>query len=324
MSGAAEPSAVLSVVVVTYSPGPHLDVLLSSLSEATSRSYDVLMVDNGSTDGAPEEAAAEGRARLLRTGSNLGYGAGMNRGVAATSSPWVVLVNPDVRWLPGSLDALLAATERWPAAGALGPAIRTADGQLYPSARALPSLGRGIGHALVGWWWPANPWTSAYRREAGAPVEAPAGWLSGSCLLVRREAFDAVHGFDETYFMFMEDLDLCERLGVAGWQSVYVPAAVVEHVGGHSWHHRPARMLFHHHRNVYRYLARRYDGPAFAPLRLVLASGLAARFGLSLLVHRLGHGAAPTRSADVLAPVDTGPAGAAHKVPADPGFARSD
>lgn len=298
-----QPAATLTVIVVTYSPGPHLDTFLNSLATATTGPYDVLMVDNGSTDGAPEAAAAAGSARLLRTGANVGYGGGLNRGVADASGSWLVLANPDIRWMPGALDELLDATDRWPAAGALGPAIRTEDGQLYPSARALPSLGRGIGHALVGWWWPANPWTAAYRRERGTPAEGTAGWLSGSCLLVRREAFDAVGGFDESYFMFMEDLDLCERLGVAGWQSVYVPSAVVEHAGGHSWHHRPTRMLFHHHRGVYRYLSRRYRGPAYAPLRLVLAVGLAGRFLLSLLVHRLGHGAAPTRSADVLTPV---------------------
>ena len=102
---------------------------------------------------------------------------------------------------------------RWPAGGAFGPAIVTPDGQLYPSARALPSLGRGIGHALAGWWWPTNPWTASYRQERESPVEGECGWLSGSALLVRREAFEAVGGFDPKYFMYFEDVDLCDRLG---------------------------------------------------------------------------------------------------------------
>ena len=115
----------------------------------------------------------------------------------------------------------------------LGPLIETADGDIYPSARALPSLGRGIGHALCGWWWPANPWTAAYRRERGAPAEGAVGWLSGSCLLLRRKAFDAVGGFDPAYFMYFEDVDLGDRLGRAGWQNVYVPGRA-----GHA-HRRP-------------------------------------------------------------------------------------
>ncbi len=294
----------LRVAVVTFSPGEHLTRFLDSLETATTQPYEVVLADNGSTDGAPEAAAAAGRARLLRTGGNLGYGAGSNRALAGAESTWVVVANPDVAWTPGSLDVLLDAASRWPRAGALGPAIRTPDGDLYPSARARPSLGRGIGHALLGWWWPSNPWTASYRRERGPPAEEPVGWLSGSCLLLRREAFGAVGGFDESYFMFMEDLDLGERLGAAGWLNVYAPSAVVEHTGGHSWRKAPARMLYHHHRSVYRYLSRRYDGMAMAPLRAVIAAGLAARFVGALVVHRIGRGAAPARSADLLAPAD--------------------
>ena len=120
---------------------------------------------------------------LLRTGSNLGYGRAANLGVPQAPGDWVVIANPDLTWEPGALDTLLEAVERWPSAGVLGPAILSADGTLYPSARQLPSLGRGIGHALCGWWWPSNPWTAAYRRERGAPTERLAGWLSGSCML---------------------------------------------------------------------------------------------------------------------------------------------
>jgi N-acetylglucosaminyl-diphospho-decaprenol L-rhamnosyltransferase len=290
------------VVVVTYSPGEHLDVFLDSLAKATSRPYEVVMADNGSVDGAPEAAADRGAGRLLRTGGNLGYGAAANRGAAGSRAPWLVVANPDIVWSPGSLDELLDTAARWPNAGALGPAIRTPQGDLYPSARALPSLRRGIGHALLGWWWPRNPWTAAYRRERDTPEEGSTGWLSGTCLLLRRVAFETVTGFDESYFMFCEDMDLCERLGRAGWVSVYAPSAVVSHVGGHSWRRAPARMLYHHHRSTYRYLSRKYRGPVNLPLRTVLATGLAARFVLSLAVRRIAEGAPPARSADVLAP----------------------
>ena len=292
--------APLRVAVVTYSPGEHLRRFLDTLEIATTQPYEVVLADNGSIDGAPEAAVKAGRARLLRTGGNLGYGAASNRAVVGATSTWVVVANPDVAWTPGSLDELLDAASRWPQAGAVGPAIRTPEGDLYPSARALPSLGRGIGHALVGWWWPSNPWTSGYRGERGTPVEEPVGWLSGSCLLLRRAAFEAVGGLDESYFMFMEDLDLGERLGAAGWLSVYAPSAVVEHTGGHSWRRAPSRMLYHHHRSVYRYLSRRYDGPALAPLRAIIAAGLTGRFIGSLVVHRIGRGAAPTRRAELL------------------------
>lgn len=290
----------LRVVVVTYSPGRALESFLASLERATTEPYEVVLADNGSTDGTPEAAAASGRARLIRTGGNLGYGGAANVGAATATAPWLLVANPDLTFAPGALDALFATAARWPGAGALGPAILTPDGALYPSARAIPSLGRGIGHALCGWWWPTNPWTAAYRRERGRPVEGPCGWLSGSCLLVRREAFRAVDGFDPGYFMYFEDLDLCERLGRAGWRCVYAPTAVVTHHGGHATRREPARMQRAHHASAYRYLARRYAARRYAPLRWLLAGGLTARYLLARVVGRVGSGAAPTRPAELL------------------------
>jgi N-acetylglucosaminyl-diphospho-decaprenol L-rhamnosyltransferase len=293
--------ALLRVVVVTYSPGESLGVLLSSLSKATLAPYEVVLADNGSTDGVPERAAADPAVTLVHTGSNVGYGRAANVGAEDAQAPWLLIINPDVRFCdPGALDELLAAAERWPQAAAFGPAIVTPDGQLYPSARALPSLGRGIGHALAGWWWPSNPWTAAYRKESGAPVEGEVGWLSGSALLVRRAAFAAVGGFDPRYFMYFEDVDLCDRLGRAGWSCVYVPTAVVEHTGGHATKRSPVAMQRAHHDSAYQYLADRYRGPRWAPVRVVLKAGLAARFQLSRFSRRTAEGAAPTRSADLL------------------------
>jgi len=295
----------LRVVVVTYSPGEALAAFLASLATATTTAYDVVLADNGSGDGSVQAAVAAdpGRVRLLPTGGNLGYGRAANAGSRGGDEEWLLVANPDVEFTPGSVDVLLAATARHPLAGALGPAIRTPQGDLYPSARAFPSLGRGIGHAVFGWWWPGNPWTASYRHERGAPVEGPTGWLSGSCLLLRRTAFEAVGGFDPAYFMYFEDLDLCRRLAATGWASVHVPAAVVAHTGGHATRRDPATaraMLAAHHASAYRYLSAQYPAGWQAPLRLLLRLGLAARGLLGRLSPRVGEGAQPTRSAEVL------------------------
>lgn len=295
-TGAPAPGAdaEVDVVVVTYSPGEVLGRFLDTLQASTRRPYAVVMADNGSRDGAPEEQERLGRARLLRTGGNLGYGTAANRAAATGSAPWLVVANPDIEWEPGALDELLAAGRRHPASGAFGPLVSTPEGHLYPSARALPSLGRGIGHAVFGWVWPTNPWTRAYRQESRAPGERVTGWLSGSCLLLRREAFQAVGGFDEGFFMFFEDLDLGERLAQAGWTSVYVPTARVRHVGGHSWRADPTPMLRAHHEAARRYVSKRWSGPWWLPLRAVVRLGLAVRFRLARVVARAGRGAPPT------------------------------
>ena len=273
----------LTVVTVTYSSGPHLDRFLATLPQATERQVAVIVADNGSTDGAPEEAVQRyPNTRLLHTGGNLGYGTAVNRAIAEITpeSEFVVVANPDVQWGPGSIDVLLKAAERWPGAGALGPLIRDPDGSVYPSARHLPSLIRGGMHAVVGPFWKSNPWTAEYRQERTEPSERAVGWLSGSCLLLRRSAFDEVSGFDERYFMYMEDVDLGDRLGRAGWQNVYVPSAEILHDKGHATGRDPARNLAAHHTSTYTFLADRHPKRWQAPLRWTIRTALAARAGL--------------------------------------------
>jgi N-acetylglucosaminyl-diphospho-decaprenol L-rhamnosyltransferase len=291
----------LRVVAVTYSPGEALDEFLTSLLTATTRPVEVVLADNGSTDGAPERAAAgHPFVRLLPTGGNIGYGAAANAGLADRRSGWALVANPDIRFGPGAVDELLAVAARWPRAATVGPAIRTPDGQLYPSARDLPALSTGIGHAALGWAWPSNPWTARYRREREAPRERTAGWLSGSCFLVDLEAFHSVGGFDPGYFMYFEDVDLAARLGERGWLHVYAPSAVVEHEGGHATRRQPHRMQRVHHTSALRYLSRRYPLPRQAPLRAALRVGLGARMMLSYASAKVGAGAQLQRSADEL------------------------
>ncbi|GAA1194308.1 glycosyltransferase family 2 protein [Prauserella alba] len=272
----------VAVVTVTYSPGATLERFLDTLATATDRDVQVVLADNGSVDGAPEKAAERANVRLAAMGENLGYGAAANRGVAELGDDigWVVVANPDLEWDAGSLDALLTVTRRWPRGGAFGPLIREPDGSVYPSARLLPSPGRGIGHAVFGKVWPSNPWTRAYRQESGEPTERTAGWLSGSCQLIRREAFDSVDGFDPRYFMYFEDVDLGDRIARAGWLNVYAPSAAVMHIGGESTSKASATMLAVHHDSAYRYLADRHRGLRWKPFLAAVKLGLKLRLAV--------------------------------------------
>lgn len=274
MTRAPTSAAVVRIVVVTYHPGDALPALIESLPAACSAPFEVVLADNGET---PD---VDGATRLPM-GKNLGYGRGANAGAAGFGGPWVLVVNQDVVFEAGAIDALLAAGERWPGGAVFGPLIRDPAGELYPSARELPSLGRGIGHALLGWWHPDNRWTRSYRRESDAPVETTCGWLSGACLLLRRDAFEAVGGFDESYFMFFEDTDLCWRLNPAGAGCVYVPDAVVQHEEGQARARHPTWMLREHHKSAFRYLRRRY--PVLTPVLLV---GLGARYLVLVALRR--------------------------------------
>lgn len=280
---------------MTYSPGPYLQDFLGSVPGATELPAVVVMADNGSTDGAPEAAVGPG-VELLPTGGNIGYGSAINhaahalrprRAAGEINDEYFVVANPDVVFDEGSVDELLAAARRWPDAAAVGPYIREADGSAYPSARAVPTLGNGIGHGIFSAVWPGNPWTRAYRADSDMGTEHPAGWLSGSCLLIRWDAFEKVGGFDERYFMYMEDVDLGDRFGRAGFRNVFCPGAQITHAKGHAAGEHPEAMLPAHHASAYRFQADRLAGPLKAPIRAALWAGLKLRSKIAVTTARL-------------------------------------
>jgi N-acetylglucosaminyl-diphospho-decaprenol L-rhamnosyltransferase len=207
---------------------------------------------------------------------------------------WAVIVNPDVVFMPGSIDELLEATRFWPKGGAFGPLIRTPEGLVYPSARKFPRLVAGTGHALLANIWPANPATREYRENEAVYEEHVVDWLSGSCLLVRMKAFHEVGGFDPRYFMFFEDTQLGEDLKASGWESVFIPQASIVHEQGASWKSRPKRMLREHHRSAAKYLDGVYSKGYQAPLRAALHVALWTRGEME--VHLARHGKSPASS----------------------------
>ncbi len=287
----------IAVITVTYSPGKYLRDFINSLDEATQNSTYVVLADNGSTDGVPETTAEENaNVTFLPTGGNIGYGSAINTAVrhlvplieaGKVRNDFFIIANPDVVFSPGSIDALIDCLERNPQAASAGPYIRQDDGTPYPSARAVPTLKNGIGHALFSGIWPSNPWSKAYRDDAVMDRERTAGWLSGSCLALRYSAFGDIGGFDERYFMYMEDVDLGDRFGRAGYTNVFCPTAVITHAVGHSAGKHPEKMLPAHHESAYRFQADRHPEPWQAPIRVVLFLGLRVRAVIAVALAKM-------------------------------------
>jgi N-acetylglucosaminyl-diphospho-decaprenol L-rhamnosyltransferase len=278
-------SSAVSAVVVNYESGDVLARCVESLLD--DGAAEVVVVDNGSADGSLRTLRQHvPEAVVVESGRNLGYGAAANRGVAATSAPVVVVCNPDLLIGRGALAAMADALDEDPDCAAVGPRILTADGDRYPSARRFPSLLDAAGHAALGLLAPGNRFTRAYQldRPAWSEEEPTAvDWVSGACFAVRRSAFEAVGGFDESYFMYVEDVDLCWRLGHAGWTVRYWPAASVTHRQGVSTDRHPYRMILEHHRSLLRFAGRSSGGwrRAFLPL---VAVGIACRAALACLL----------------------------------------
>ncbi len=248
----------LSVVVVTYRSRPHIVACLDSVDRACAGlAAETLVVDNASDDGTVDEVRAHAPwARVVQTGDNLGYAKAVNRGVAASTSEFVLVLNPDCVLEPDAIRALLAWLLAHPRCAIAGPCIRNPDGSIEWSARSFPGPWTFLfnRYSLLTRLWPANPWSRHYLLsdwDHASPRSVD--WVSGAAMCVRRTAIAQAGGMDEAYFMFNEDVDWCHAMKDAGWSVDFVPAAVVTHDIGASRSRVADRVILERHRGMIHY-----------------------------------------------------------------------
>lgn len=273
-------SADLAVVVVNHNAGPYLARCMDSLRSAAGDVVtETVVVDNASTDGSADRAAERNpEVRVIRNPHNRGFARAANQGIAATSSPFVLLLNPDAEVVGGTLAALTKVARERSRGGAIGVLVRNPDGSIQPSARRIPRLGEALAHAFLGPLWPGNRWTRSYTLAGwDRTSEREVEWVSGSAMLVRREALEQVGRFDEGYFMYVEDVDLCTRLRRAGWQVLFSPELEVVHQIGVSTKGQRGRMAFAHADSIYRYFSKFRATGASAALKPFVRLALWAR-----------------------------------------------
>jgi GT2 family glycosyltransferase len=222
----------VAIAIVSWNTRELLRSCLDSMAAAfDSGIAEVWVVDNASADGSPDMVERDFPwVRLLRQSGNPGFGAAVNEVAAHTRTPWFAPSNADVELTPGALEALLEAGEVDGRTAVIAPRLKLADGSTQHSVHSFPSLrlalahNLGLGHiaprlgdrlCLDGFW---NP-------DRARAVD----WAHGAFLLIRRDAFDAIGGFDRRQWMYAEDLDIAWRVDRAGWTTWYEPAAVVRH-----------------------------------------------------------------------------------------------
>jgi len=281
-----------AAVVVNYEAGPLLVACVESLlADVSAGPPELVVVDNASSDDSLATLRdRRPEVRIVDTGANLGYAAAANQGIRATTGPVVAVCNPDLRVEPGTAAALVGRLETEPDLAAVGPRVLEPDGTVYPSARQLPTTLDAAGHGALGRLWPHNPFTRRYRELDADPSQArDVDWVSGAAVWLRRAALDQVGGWDERYFMYVEDVDLCWTLRRAGWRVAYEPRGTVTHVQGFSTDRHPYRMIVAHHRSLLRFASKRWHG--WRRVLLVPATlYLAARVGVESLVQVLRRG----------------------------------
>jgi len=234
-------SGSLTIVIVNFNSGSHLGACLRSIADHAPGTG-VIVVDNASTDGS--DRAAEGDhagVTLIRNQRNVGFATAVNRGVRASQTPLIMLLNPDCVLQGGLVDALVADLDAHPDCAIVAPAIYNEDGSLQGNVRGDPTIWTGLfgRSTLMTRLFPRSQLARRNVPTSGQLTAIDGGiradWVSGACVLVRRQAFDEVGGLDERYFLYWEDADLCRRLRHKGYTTRYVPAGrVVHRVGGSS------------------------------------------------------------------------------------------
>lgn len=219
------------VIIVSHNGKHWLDAALSTLFErAGDVDLDVVVVDNGDDGAAAHVEKRFPAARAIRC-ENHGFGHANNVGLATANARYVLFLNPDTELLSGSLAELTAALDRRPEVGLAGARQVDSTGTLSPSIRRFPSAANMLAEAL---WVERVP---GARRVLGEreldPVpygrETPCDWTSGSFMIARREALAQTGGFDESFFLFAEETDLCWRVKRAGWQVMHMPQLTIRH-----------------------------------------------------------------------------------------------
>ena len=258
----------MGVAIISYNTAPLLRRCLASVV-AHGRGP-ILVVDNGSSDGSAELVRHEFPRIPLRVQENRGYGAAANRALAELQTRYVLLLNADTELTSGASEALLSYLDHHATVGLAGPRLVTAAGIFDPSALAFPRpLALLLQESGVN-----RLFRLGHRNEWRA---RSADWILGAALVIRREAFLAVGGFDEGYFLYQEEVDLCHRLRGAGWEIHYAPVATVLHVGGASTSQRPAENFGHFVRSTQRFAQLRLSRASAVGVRAVLAAVLTGR-----------------------------------------------
>lgn len=216
-------AGALSALVVTWNSADTILECLGSLP----RGMDVIVVDNGSTDDTVARLKGCGLGvRIIEPGRNLGFGAACNLAASHAQGEHLLLLNPDATLEPEALAILLRTLEEQPEIGAIAPYIQALD--------ASPELSWGEEPGILQEWRRQRAQNGIGAVPSPPALASTVAWVSGACLLLRGDAWREVGGFDEGFFLYFEDLDLCKRIRSAGWSIVYEPRARAIHRRGHS------------------------------------------------------------------------------------------
>lgn len=275
------------LVIVSYNSYRYLENCLKSLVKECAESiHAIYVVNNGHENGINGLKGIFPHTVFIQNHKNLGFAKGVNIGLRNSEASYICLLNPDTIASENFLGAGLAYIEAHPTVGALGPKIYSEDGSVQGSARSFPTLLTSF-FGRTSWLtrnFPNNSLSKKNMPTIGYGDQDPleVDWVSGACMLVRREAVSQVGGMDERFFMYWEDADWCRRMQNGGWKIVYLPEAAIFHACGQSSKTRPLKSMLHFHKSCYQ-LYEKYTPSHKTWLLPVVLLGLGLRISMLMI-----------------------------------------
>lgn len=276
----------LSIVIICWNDRKVIADCLGSIVKGThSTDFEIIVSDNGSTDGSIEFIRKNfPEAQVIENGENLGFARGNNVGISASKGQYVLILNPDTYVHEGTLDRWVEFADRHPEAGAFGCRVLNPDGSYQQSARPFPTVRGELVAALylrpLGYI--SDFFTSDSYTGWKGTTERAIDWQSGCCVMFRGALLKQLGGFDAQFFYHYEEVDLCRRVWNAGHSIVYIPQVSITHLGGQSVNRFPIRFELEKCRNRYRYFYKYYGKQGVRQCRRALL--------LWLRVRQLGYG----------------------------------
>lgn len=278
----------LSIVIICWNDSKVIFECLESIfSETRETTFEVIVSDNGSTDGSVAEIRRRyPNVKVVENGANLGFAKGNNAGIQVAQGEYILILNPDTIIRSRALDTLVKYADTHPEAGAFGCRVLNADGSLQISARPRPTVFRELLAALylrglsrVSDWFLADTY-AGWNFDSERPVD----WQSGCCILVRGQLLKNLNGFDGRFFYHFEETDLCFRVWKSGAPILFCPAAEITHLGGQSVGRFPIRFALETYRSRYRFFEKHYGRRGAIRIRWVCLLHIGVRWaGYSLL-----------------------------------------
>jgi GT2 family glycosyltransferase len=283
---------VLDIIIVNHNSTDALMLCLRSIYDSLNNiPTKVFIQDNASVDDVDRLNLRFPQIIVAKNRENIGFAQAVNKGLAQSTAPYVVLINPDTIVRKGCFQVILDFMDKIRDIGIVGPRILDRDGTTQGSARTFPTPFTGLfgRNTLLTKWFPDNFMTRAnmFTNRSHGKTPMDVDWVSGACMVARRRAIEEVGLMDTRFFLYWEDADWCRRMWQKGWKVVYHPIPTVIHSVGTSSSTKPVRSLIEFHKSCYR-LFDKYNRTSLKFMNPLVAAALALRLAMSIMLNKVG------------------------------------